>query len=46
LATLTVSAYRQHMGLYVRFQPDNFTAVHVADFLRAFLRQLRGHAVA
>jgi putative transposase len=45
LATLTVSAYRQHMGLYVRFQPDNFTAVRVADFLRALLRQLRGHVI-
>jgi transposase len=45
LATLTVSAYRQHMGLYMRCQPDNFTAVPVADFLRALLRQLRGHVI-
>jgi putative transposase len=42
---LTVSAYRLHMGLYGRFQPDNFTAVQVADFLRALLRQLRGHVI-
>ena len=33
------------MGLYLRFQPDNFTAVHVADFLRALLRQLRGPVI-
>jgi transposase len=33
------------MGLYVRFQPENFKAIHVADFLRALLRHLRGHVI-
>lgn len=42
LAALTVSPKRQHMGLYVRFQPHNFKAVDVADFLRALLRHVRG----
>jgi transposase len=45
LAALTVSPKRQHMGLYVRFQPRNFQAVDVADFLRALLRHLRGHVI-
>jgi putative transposase len=45
LATLTVSPKRQPMGLYVCFQPANFTAVHVADFLRALLQHLRGHVI-
>jgi len=30
------------MGLYVRFQQENFKARHVARFLRALLRHLRG----
>ena len=42
LAALSVSARRKHIGLYVRFQQDNFTAMHVANFLRALLRHLRG----
>jgi transposase len=42
LAALTVSPKRQHVGLYVRFQPHNFKAVDVADFLRALLRHVRG----
>jgi hypothetical protein len=33
------------MGLYVAFQPVNFTAMHVAAFLRALLRHLRGHVI-
>jgi transposase len=33
------------MGLFLRFQEDNFKAVHVADFLRALLRHLRGHVI-
>jgi len=45
LAALTVSPKRQHLGLYLRFQPKNFQAVDVADFLRALLRHLRGHVV-
>ena len=42
LAALTVSPKRQHVGLDLRFQPDNFQAIDVADFLRALLRHLRG----
>jgi putative transposase len=42
LAALTVSPTRQHLGLYIRFQPWNFQAIDVADFLRALLRHLRG----
>lgn len=45
LAALSVSAMRKHMGLYVRFQQENFKAPHVADFLRALLRHLRGHVI-
>jgi hypothetical protein len=33
------------MGLSLRFPPDNCTAVHVADCLRALLRQVRGHVI-
>jgi hypothetical protein len=40
-----VSPKRQHMGVYVCFQPANFTAVHVADFLRALLQHLPGHVI-
>jgi transposase len=42
LAALTISPKRQHMGLYLRCQPFNFKAIHVADFLRALLRHVRG----
>ncbi len=42
LAALTVSPQRQHLGLSLRFQPRNFHALDVADFLRALLRHLRG----
>ena len=45
LATLTVSAVRKQMGLYVRFQQANFKAVHVAAFLRQLLRHLRGPVI-
>jgi putative transposase len=45
LATLTVSPKRKHLGLYLRFQGGNFRAVHVADFLRALLRHLRGQVI-
>jgi hypothetical protein len=37
-----VSPKRQHVRLYVRFQPHNCKAVDVANFLRALLRHLRG----
>jgi putative transposase len=33
------------MGLYVYCQPTNFTARHVAAFLRGLLRHLRGHVI-
>jgi transposase len=42
LAALTLSPKRQHLGLSLRFQPRNFHALPVADFLRALLRHLRG----
>lgn len=45
LAALTVSPTRQHLGLYLRFQPRNCQARDVADFLRALLRHLRGHLI-
>ena len=45
LGTLTVSPKRQHLGLYLRFQAGSFKGVHVADFLRTLLRQLRGHVI-
>jgi putative transposase len=45
LAALTVSPKRQHIGLYLRFQPRNFRAIDVAGFLRALLRHLRGHII-
>lgn len=40
-----MSPKRQHLGLYLRFQPKNFHGVDVADFLRALWRHLRGHVV-
>ena len=33
------------MGLYLRFQQDNFKALHVAQFLRQLLHHLRGQVV-
>jgi len=33
------------MGLYLRFQQNNFQAIHVATFLRVLLRHLRGPAI-
>lgn len=33
------------MGVYVCFQPANFTAMHVADFLRGLLQHLRGTVI-
>lgn len=42
MAALTISPKRQHLGLYLRFQRNNFQAVEVADSLRALLRHLRG----
>jgi DDE superfamily endonuclease len=45
LAALTVSPKRQHLGLDSRVQPPTFKATPVADFLRARLRQRRGHGI-
>ena len=45
LAALSVSATRKHMGLYVRFQQNNFNAIHVSIFLRVLLRHLRGQVI-
>ena len=39
---LTVSPIRHRIGLYARFQQDNFKAVHVAPFLRQLLRHIPG----
>lgn len=45
LAALTVSARRKRVGLYGRFQQDNFKAHHVANFLRALLRHVPGPVI-
>jgi transposase len=45
LAVLTVSPVRQHLGLYARFQQDNFKAAHVAPFLRQVLGHLPGPVI-
>jgi len=42
---LTVSPIRRHIGLYARFQQDNFKAVHVAPFLRQLLRHMPGPVI-
>ena len=45
LAVLTVSPIHRHIGLYARFQQDNFKATHVAPFLRQLLRHLPGPVI-
>jgi transposase len=45
LVVLTVSPVRQRIGLYARFQQDNFKAVHVAPFLGQFLRHMPGPVI-
>ena len=45
LAVLTVSPVRQRIGLYARFQQDNFKAIHVAPFLRQLLRHVPGPVI-
>jgi len=45
LAALSVSSVHKHMGLYVRFQQDNFKAVDAAQFLRQLLQHLRGPVI-
>lgn len=45
LAVLTLSPIRHHIGLYARFQQDNFKAVHVAPFLRQLLCHMPGPVI-
>jgi len=45
LAVLTVSPIRHRIGLYTRFQQDNFKAVHVVPFLRQLLRHMPGPVI-
>ena len=45
LAALSVSAKRKRMGMYVRFQQENFRSADVAKFLRPLLRHLRKHVI-
>jgi len=45
LAVLTISPICQRIGLYARFQQDNFRAVHVAPFLRQMLRHIPGPVI-
>jgi len=45
LAVLTVSPIRHRIGLYGRFQQNNFKAVHVAPFLRQLLRHMPGPVI-
>jgi transposase len=46
ISAVTVSARRRRCGLYIHFHPgSNITHVKVAVFLRALLRQLRGHVI-
>lgn len=45
LAALSLSAHRKRMGLYVRFQQENFHAGDVARFVRQLLHHLRGQII-
>ncbi len=45
LAALSVSPRRQHLGLYVHWQPTNYHAPEVVTCLQALLRHLRGPIV-
>jgi len=46
ISAVTVSARRRRCGLYIHFYPgSNLTHIEVAVFLRALLRQLRGHVI-
>ena len=45
LAVLTVSPIRRRIGLYARFQQDNFKATHVVLFLRRLLRHMPGPVI-
>lgn len=45
LAVLTISPIRRRIGLYARFQQDNFKAVDVAPFLRQLLHHMPGPVI-
>lgn len=46
ISAVTVSARRRRCGLSIHFYPgSNITQVEVAVFLRAVLRQIRGHVI-
>lgn len=45
ISAVTVSAVRQHLGLYCHFHLDTITHLEVACFLRLLLRHLRGPIV-
>jgi transposase len=45
LAALSISPKRTRLGLYARFQQENFKAVDVCGFLRTLLHHLRGHVI-
>jgi len=45
LAALTVSAERHHMGLYTRFQRDNFNAADFVNVVRVLLSHMRGEVI-
>jgi transposase len=45
LAALTVSAQRHRMGLYTRFQQDNFNAADFVHFLRMLLSHVTGPVI-
>src|SRR5204862_187609 len=46
ISAVTVSARRRRCGLYIHLYPgSNLTHIEVAVFLRALLRQLRGHVI-
>lgn len=45
LAALTVSAQRHRMGLYTRFQQDNFNTADFVNFVRMLLCHLRGPVI-
>jgi putative transposase len=45
ISAVTVSPWRQRLGLYVHFHRSNITQTEVAIFLRDLLRHLHGHVV-
>jgi len=45
LAVLTISPIRRRIGLYARFQQDNFKGVDVAPFLRQLLHHMPGPVI-